>query len=94
MAIPVQKVEFGFTQSSPGVYTYQDITSYVRSVSITRGVSRELDTYQAGTCSITLDNNARAFDPTYTSSPFNGEIKPQAAVRITSGNVVIFTGLT
>lgn len=92
MAVPVQKVEFGFTQSSPGVYVYQDITSYVRNVSVSRGVSRELDTYQAGTCSITLDNNARTFDPSYAAGPFYGEIKPQAAVRVTSGNVVIFTG--
>jgi len=92
MAVPTQKVEFGFTQSSFGVYTYQDITSYVRAVSITRGVSRELDSYQAGTCSITLDNNARTFDPSYSAGPFYGEIKPQAAVRVWSGNVVIFTG--
>ena len=92
MGIPVQKVEFGFTQSSPGVYVYQDITAFVRSVNISRGVSRELDTYQAGTCQIVLDNNARTFDPSYSSSPYNGEIKPQAAVRVTSGNVVIFTG--
>ena len=92
MTVPTQKVEFGFTQSSPGVYVYQDITSYVRDVSITRGVSRETDAYQAGTCSITLDNNARAFDPSYSSSPFFGQVKPQAAVRVTSGNVVIFTG--
>jgi hypothetical protein len=92
MTVPVQKVEFGFTQSSPGVYVYQDITSYVRSVSISRGVSRELDSYQAGSCSIILDNNSRTFDPSYAAGPFYGEIKPQAAVRVTSGNVVIFTG--
>jgi len=92
MAVPTQKVEFGFTQSSPGVYTYIDITSFVRSVNITRGVSRELDYYQAGTCNIVLDNNLRTFDPSYAAGPYYGEIKPQAAVRITSGNVVIFTG--
>jgi hypothetical protein len=91
MATPVTKVEFGFTQSA-GAYVYQDITSFVRSVDVTRGVSRELDTYQAGSCTVVLDNNLRTFDPSYTSSPYYGEVKPQAAVRITSGNVVIFTG--
>jgi hypothetical protein len=91
MTIPVTKVEFGFTQSA-GAYVYQDITSFVRSVDTSRGVSRELDAYQAGTCKIVLDNNARTFDPSYTSSPYYGEVKPQAAVRVTSGNVVIFTG--
>jgi hypothetical protein len=91
MATPVTKIEFGFTQVA-GVYTYQDITSFVRSVDVARGVSRELDTYQAGSCTIVLDNNLRTFDPSYTSSPYYGEVKPQAAVRITSGNVVLFTG--
>jgi len=91
MATPVTKVEFGFTQSA-GAYVYQDVTSFVRSVDITRGVSRELDTFQAGSCTVILDNNLRTFDPSYTSSPYYGEVKPQAAVRITSGNVVIFTG--
>jgi hypothetical protein len=91
MATPVTKVEFGFTQSA-GAYVYQDITSFVRNVDVTRGVSRELDTYQAGAATVVLDNNLRTFDPSYSSSPYYGEVKPQAAVRITSGNVVIFTG--
>lgn len=91
MAIPVTKVEFGFTQSA-GAYVYQDITSFVRSVDITRGVQRETDTFQAGACTVTLDNNLRTFDPSYASSPYYGEVKPQAAVRITSGNIVVFVG--
>lgn len=91
MGVPVTKVEFGFTQVA-GVYTYQDITSFVRSVDISRGVSRELDTFQAGSCTVVLDNNLRTFDPSYTASPYYGEVKPQAAVRITSGNVVVFVG--
>jgi hypothetical protein len=91
MGIPVTKVEFGFTQSA-GAYVYQDITSFVRSVDVSRGVSRELDQFQAGSCTVILDNNLRTFDPSYTSSPYYGEVKPQAAVRITSGNIIIFTG--
>jgi hypothetical protein len=91
MTIPVTKVEFGFTQSA-GAYVYQDITTFVRSVDLSRGVSRELDSYQAGTCRVVLDNNLRTFDPSYSSSPYYGEVKPQAAVRVTAGNVVIFTG--
>lgn len=92
MTSPVTKVEFGFTQSSYGVYVFQDVTAYVRSVSINRGLQRDLDTYSAGSCSVVLDNRDRAFDPSYSSSPFYGEVKPQAAVRITSAGVVIFTG--
>ena len=92
MASPVTKVEFGFTQSSYGVYVFQDVTAYVRSVDINRGLSRDLDTFNAGSCNVTLDNRDRAFDPSYSSSPYYGEVKPQAAVRITAGGVVVFTG--
>lgn len=91
MPVPVTKVEFGFTQSA-GAYVYQDITNFVRSVDITRGISRETDQFPAGACTIVLDNNQRTFDPSYTSSPYYGEVKPQAAVRVTSGNQVIFVG--
>lgn len=91
MGLPVTKVEFGFTQSA-GAYVYQDITAYTRSVSINRGIVRETDTFQAGSCTIVLDNNARAFDPYYVSSPFYGEVKPQASVRVTSGGQIIFVG--
>jgi len=89
---PVTKVEFGFTQASAGVYTFLDITSYVRSVDVSRGLSRDLDSYSAATCNVVLDNRARAFDPSYTSSPFYGQVKPQAAVRISTNGVVVFTG--
>lgn len=92
MTQPVTKVEFGFTQTSIGVYTFQDITAYVRSVDVSRGLSRDLDSFSAGSCNVTLDNTARTFDPSYSSSPYYGQVKPQAAVRITSGGVVIFTG--
>ena len=92
MTQPVTKVEFGFTQASAGVYTFLDITSYVRSVDVSRGLSRDLDSYSAATCNVVLDNRARAFDPSYASSPFYGQVKPQAAVRISTNGVVVFTG--
>lgn len=92
MTKPVTKVEFGFTQTSVGVYSYTDITSYVRSVDVSRGLSRDLDSFSAATCNITLDNRDRAFDPSYSSSPFYGQVKPQASIRVTAGGEVIFTG--
>jgi hypothetical protein len=72
---------------------YHDITSYVRSFSIGRGRSRELDKFDAGQISITLNNRDRAFDPLYTSSPFNGAIVPRALIVITIGGVVSFKGI-
>lgn len=47
-----------------------DITTAVRSVNTTRGRQRTLDRFGTGTCSITLDNRDRAFDPTNTTSPY------------------------
>ena len=64
MAIPVTKVEFGFTQSG-GAYVYNDITQYVRAVDINRGLQRNLDSFTAGQASVTLSNNGREFDPYY-----------------------------
>ena len=91
MSVPVTKVEFAFTQTA-GIYQYVDATSYTRSVDISRGIMRETDTFQAGSCTIVFDNNKRDFDPSYASGAFSGEVKPQAAVRVTSGNQVIFVG--
>jgi hypothetical protein len=91
VSLPVTKVELGFTQSA-GSYVYQDVTSFTRSVDISRGIQRETDTFQAGSCSVVFDNNQRDFDPSYSSGGFYNEIKPQASIKITSGNQVIFVG--
>ena len=64
MSVPVTKVEFGFTQSG-GAYVYNDITQYVRSVDIKRGLERNLDAFSAGQATVVLDNNLRQFDPYY-----------------------------
>jgi hypothetical protein len=61
-----------------------EITSYVRSVSTSRGKSRELDQFDAGQFSVVLDNRTRAFDPLYTSSPFYSLLKLRQVVYITT----------
>lgn len=65
----------------------QDITDYVRAVTITRGRSRELDRYSTGQASVVLDNRTRAFDPTSVASPFLGQIKPRKAFDVTTGGI-------
>lgn len=75
-----------------GVIFY-DVTSRVRGYSIRRGKSRQLDNFQAGVASVTLNNNDRAFDPTYTASPFYGQVIPKREIRITSNGVRQYTGL-
>jgi len=70
-----------------------DVTDYVRSVSIQRGKSRELDRYDAGQASVEFNNNNRAFDPTYVASPFWGQIAPKRRVRISMDSVPQFDGV-
>ena len=91
MTAPTLLVEFSFTKSGND-YVWEDISAYVRSVSIGRGISRELENYSAGQATVALSNNNRYFDPTYTSSPYYGSIVPAGALRITSGGVVIYYG--
>jgi hypothetical protein len=64
MAVPTTTVRL---VSVDGATTY-DVTSYVKSVSVERGRSRELDKFEAGTFSIALENRNRVFDPQYTDS--------------------------
>jgi len=71
---------------------FQDVTDRVKSISIRRGKSRQLDRYSSGQCSVVFDNNDRAFDPTFTASPFYGQIVPRREVRVTAGDVVQYFG--
>lgn len=76
-----------------GGLTFYDITSRVRSYSIRRGKSRQLDVFQAGVASVVLNNNDRAFDPTFAASPFYGQVIPKREIRITSNGIVQYKGL-
>lgn len=58
-------------------YLVEDVTSYVRSVSVRRGKSTNLDEFTAGQMTAVFDNRSRAFDPNYTSSPYYGAILPR-----------------
>lgn len=77
--------------SDPSVY--QDATDYVLEVNSSRGKSRELDFYEPGTITITFNNQNRVFDPTNTSSPFYGYIKPKQRVYVSAFGFAIFSGL-
>ena len=86
------KVEFGFNKDDAGEFIYNDITSYVRSVSVNRGKSSELSQYNAGQCSVALNNHDRAFDPNYPDSPYNAEILPAGGLRVTVDDERVFEG--
>lgn len=93
MALPSYVVELSFGSSG-----FIDVTQYVQSISLTRGISRNLDDFSAGSISITFVNNNRVFDPTNTSSPLyyvtGGYtiVQPAGRVRVSSNGVRRFTG--
>lgn len=68
--------------------------SFVRSVSIQRGRSRQLDRFNSGSMSIVFDNRDRVFDPLNDGSVFAGGILPRLYMQLTADDEPIFTGLT
>lgn len=49
---------------------FYDITNYARNIDTSRGRRRALDRFNTGSCSITLDNRDRRFDPSNTAGPY------------------------
>jgi len=98
MAQPTVRVRIGFTANEftlddlvrgvlntgqlGGAVTYSDVTEDVQSISISRGRSRDLDSFQAGNCTVRLINNNRKYENTNTSSPYYPGIEPMIAIRV------------
>ena len=83
----------GSTEFTIGGVSFEEITDRVRSLSIGRGKNRDLDRFNAGVLSVELNNEDRAFDPLYTSSPFYGNVVPRRDIRVLSaGSVVQYVG--
>ena len=53
-----------------GTLLGDDVAEYVQEISISRGRSDQLQTFNAGTATITLLNNDRRFDPINEDSPY------------------------
>jgi hypothetical protein len=70
-----------------------DVTEYVRSISITRGKSRETDSFQTGLANIVFNNHNRYFDPLYTASPLYTYVVPKRGIRISTENLGSLTVL-
>lgn len=75
-----------------------NITEYVQSISINRGIDRNLDDFSAGSLSITFVNNDRVFDPLNSSSPLwrtgfgYSLVQPGGQILVNSNGVRRFTG--
>ena len=93
MPLPSYVVELSFGSSG-----FVDVTQYVQSISIGRGINRNLDDFSAGSVSVTFVNNNRVFDPLNTSSPLwygaGGYtiVQPAGRIRVSSNGIRRFTG--
>lgn len=88
---PVKGI-LGSTEYVLGGTLYYDVTDKVLNYGISRGKSRQLDRYRAGTLAVNLDNTDRTFDPLYSGSPYAGQIIPRRPVRITSNDITQVIG--
>jgi hypothetical protein len=81
-----------------GTLLGDDVAPYVQEITINRGRSDQLQTFNAGTASITLINNDRRFDPINEDSPYwnpvtnQSGVTPRRKVTIYSNGVALFTG--
>lgn len=77
------KVSIAFgANASDYSFLATDVTQYVRSVSITRGKTDDFQDFSSGQASVVLDNRTRIFDPSYTSGPFFGQLKPRTRIIV------------
>jgi len=76
-----------------GGLTFADLTSLVESVSITRGRSRQLDQFNAGTAVIAFNNVSQILNPSNTSSIYYPFVLPRSPVQILANGIPIYTGL-
>jgi len=70
-----------------GGVVFKDITNRLISASVSRGKNRDLDRVSAGSLTLQLNNDDRAFDPNYAASPFAGSIVPRRELRLTVDGV-------
>jgi hypothetical protein len=76
-----------------GGVTFVDLTSLVESVNITRGRSRQLDQFNAGTAVIAFNNDSQILNPSNTASPYYPFVLPRCPVQILANGLPIYTGL-
>lgn len=83
MPYPVPVIEIAFTDGPYVVSpTWTDVTAYVRSMDISRGIPDEWTLQADGSATVVLSNRDRRFDPFNTSGPYYGNLLPRRQIRI------------
>lgn len=81
------------TEFPLGGLTFFDVSQYVAGVSVTRGISRELERFTAGQASVALTNDTRLFDPLNTASPYAEQLLPHRQLRIQANGTPVYLGI-
>ncbi len=76
-----------------GGLQYADLTSIVMGINITRGRSRQLDQFNAGTATVTFNNASRILDPLNTASIYYPYVLPRSPIQILANGTPIYTGV-
>lgn len=83
MPYPTPVVEIAFTDGPYVVSpTWTDVTSYVRDMQISRGISDDWNLVADGSATVVLSNRDRRFDPFNASGPYFGNLLPRRQIRI------------
>lgn len=81
-----------------GTLLGDDVSGVTQQITINRGRQNQLAQFSAGTCSITLLNNDRRFDPTNEDSPYwnatlgQSGVTPRRKVTVQVGSETLFVG--
>ena len=82
-----------------GGIQFADLTTLVQSINITRGRSRQLQEFNAGTATVAFWNKTRVLDPLNTASPYWNTsanmtgIVPRLPIQILANGIPIYTGI-
>lgn len=74
------------------VNVWTDISPWVLGYRSNRGRQHDAGQFQAGTATLTVNNNDGRFFAWNTSSPYTGLVAPEVYLRIASGSSIRFTG--
>lgn len=77
-----------------GTLLGEDVSPYVKDLSVNRGRSDQLSSFQAGTANVVLVNNDRRFDPINQDSPYWDPVTGRTGIQPRRKVTVIFQGET
>ena len=75
-----------------GGYQMVDLTSMIRSVSITRGRNREMEQFVGGTAQLQIYDPTRILDSLNSASIYYPYVAPRQPVQVLAGGVIIYSG--